>query len=193
MDRKKDALDLLRKIPPPLLLAVAVGGIILLLVLFSGPEQGRLPVKGVKALTFTAVDLSGQKVSLSDYRGKVVLLDFWATWCSPCLMELPHIKRVYDRYKNDGFTVIGISLNTDRTELETLVRMVGIEWPQIFDGKGWENEISRLYNVYSLPATFLVDQKGLIRYVNLRGEQELDRAVRELLGKEKVVQSPAAY
>jgi len=193
LDRKKDALDLLRKIPPPLLLAVAVGGIILLLVLFSGPEQGRLPVKGVKALTFTAVDLSGQKVSLSDYRGKVVLLDFWATWCSPCLMELPHIKRVYDRYKNDGFTVIGISLNTDRTELETLVRMVGIEWPQIFDGKGWENEISRLYNVYSLPATFLVDQKGLIRYVNLRGEQELDRAVRELLGKEKVVQSPAAY
>lgn len=159
-------------------IAVAVV-LILLVVLFKTCSVGELP-PGRPALEFTAEDLLGNKISLSDYRGKVVLLDFWATWCGPCLAELPNVKQVYHKYRDEGFIVIGISLDSDRQALETFLMEQGIEWPQIFDGKGWDNEISDLYRVYSIPSTFLVDRDGIIRYTDLRG-RSLERSVKELL------------
>jgi len=153
--------------------------LIVLIVLFRNCSVSELPA-GRPALGFTAEDLSGNTISLSDYRGKVVLLDFWATWCGPCLSELPNVKRVYKKYRDEDFVVIGISLDSNREQFETFILKQGIEWPQIFDGKGWDNEVSQLYNIFSIPSTFLVDRDGIIRYTNLTGPN-LERSVKALL------------
>ena len=135
---------------------------------------------GTPAPDFRAGDIAGNEISLSDYRGKVVLLDFWATWCAPCVEELPNVRRVYEKYGKNGFEVIGISLDVDQIDLEAFLLRERIDWPQIFDGKGWENEISRLYGVQSIPSTFLLDRNGFIRHVGLRGS-DLELSVAALL------------
>jgi peroxiredoxin len=174
-------------------LLAAVG---LILLATTGHESHEyksngMPAIGMQAADFAASDLSGKSISLSDYRGKVVLLDFWATWCGPCINELPNVKYVHDKYKDAGLAVIGISLDARRNDLEYFVRMADINWPQIFDGKGWENELSRLYNIYSIPTTILLDRNGVIRYMNLRGHDALENAVRNLLYP--ATDSPAAH
>jgi peroxiredoxin len=151
--------------------------LVLLLALTAGCGDSRI---GQPAQDFTARDLAGNEVSLSDYRGKVVLLDFWATWCAPCVEELPNVKRVHNEYKNDGFAVIGVSLDNNRSALEAFVQNQGIEWPQVFDGRGWENEVSTVYQVNAIPAMFLIDKEGVLRYTNLRGPK-LERSVKKLL------------
>jgi peroxiredoxin len=150
--------------------------IFFLIISCGRPEA---PSLGYTAPDFAASDLSGNEISLANYRGKVVLLDFWATWCVGCLIELPHVKRVYDTYKGNGFRVIGISQNQNQHDVEYFVRMVGIDWPQIFDGRG---AIAGVYRVGPIPATFLIDKNGVIRYTNVHGQVELERAVRDLLG-----------
>jgi thiol-disulfide isomerase/thioredoxin len=125
---------------------------------------------------------AGETFSLLDLEGEVVLLDFWATWCVPCLEELPHVKDVYQRYHDQGFEIVGISLDLDEGALRALLEDEGITWPQYFDGRGWENEVAKLYRVEAIPATFLLDRDGVIRYRDPRGE-ELERAVAELLAE----------
>lgn len=138
------------------------------------------PWIGRPAVDFAAEDLTGKRISLSDYRGKVVLLDFWATWCGPCLAELPNVKQVHDKYKDKGLVVIGISLDRDRSRLQSFVMQQGVHWPQIFEGGGGYN-IAQLYRVNAIPSTFLLDREGVIRYTNLRGPR-LERSVVRLLG-----------
>lgn len=137
----------------------------------------------------------GETLSLWDLRGKVVLLDFWATWCAPCLEELPYVKDVYQRYHDQGFEIVGISLDLDEEALRAFLEDEGITWPQYFDGRGWENEVAKLYRVQAIPATFLLDRDGVIRYRDPRGE-ELERAVAELISEapepEETLPLPAA-
>ncbi len=128
---------------------------------------------------FTGVDVEGRKIELSDYRGNVVLLIFWTTWCAGCQEELPYTSRIYRKYEQDGFRVIGINLNVNRAEFVAFQQMIGLDWPQIYDGGG---HIASLYHVEKLPATFLLDRKGIIRYTDLVGRAELEDAVRHLLG-----------
>jgi len=135
---------------------------------------------GQPTLDFTAEDLEGNRISLSDYRGKVVLLDFWATWCGPCLAELPHVREVYGKHKDSGFEVIGISLDIDPVALGDFVQKQGITWPQVFDRKGWDSEVAALYKVDAIPTTFLIDREGIIRYIDPMG-RDLERAVKALL------------
>lgn len=129
---------------------------------------------------FEKTDLDGNPLSISRFRGNVVLLDFWATWCGPCIGEMPNVIRVYDKYHRKGFEIIGISLDTDKDALQSFIKDYGIKWPQYFDGKGWENELARAYEVNSIPATYLLDGEGRLIAENLRGPA-LEKAVAKAL------------
>lgn len=131
------------------------------------------------ALTFTALD--GREVDLAAMTGKVVLVDFWATWCVPCLKSMPGVKNLYRTYHEKGFEVVGVSLDDDRERLEDYLEKEDIAWPQHFDGNGWENEWAMKYGIQSIPATFLIGPDGTIIAVNPPAP-ELEAALASLLG-----------
>lgn len=109
-------------------------------------------------------------VDLAKLRGKVVLVDFGATWCGPCRAEVPNVVAMYNRLHKDGFEVIGISLDQDKERLVNFTKQAGMTWPQYFDGKGWENEISSRFGIKAVPAMWLVDKKGLVRSTEVQGD-----------------------
>lgn len=126
-------------------------------------------------IKFTAVD--GTEVDLAKMRGKVILVDFWATWCGPCVAELPNVLKAYEKLHAKGFEIVGISLDQDKAKLEAFVKDKGMTWPQFFDGKGWQNEISTRYGINSIPAMWLIDKKGMLVSTSVRGklEQEVEK------------------
>ena len=132
--------------------------------------------------TFAEKDVNGQPLDLAAYKGKVVLIDFWATWCGPCVEELPNVIAAYAKYHAKGFEIIGISLDKDRATLLAFLKEKNITWQQYFDGKGWENKLSSSYGIESIPATFLLDGEGKIIAKDLRGEA-LDQKLATLLAK----------
>ncbi|MHC4085379.1 MAG: redoxin domain-containing protein [Planctomycetota bacterium] len=135
--------------------------------------------KPLGELKFTST--KGEEIDIFQYKGKVVLVDFWATWCSPCINELPNVLDTYSKYHDDGFEIIGISLDSSRERLEKFIEENDMPWPQYFDGKGWDNEISTGFGIRSIPSTFLLDGQGIVRHVNLRGSA-LEQAVADILG-----------
>ena len=106
-----------------------------------------------------------------------MLLDFWATWCGPCLDEIPNVKRTYQKYKNQKFQIISISLDNERAALEAYIEREGIMWPQYYDNS---RQVSNMYQVRAIPSTFLIDGDGIVRKTNLRGNA-LETAVAELV------------
>ncbi|MCS7239663.1 MAG: thioredoxin-like domain-containing protein [Candidatus Bipolaricaulota bacterium] len=126
--------------------------------------------------------LTGQELSLRDLRGRVVLLDFWATWCPPCMASLPEVKKVYEEFHTQGFEIVGISLDESREDLERILKDYGISWLVAFEGKRWDNALANLYRVSQIPTTYLLDKAGTIRFRNMEGE-ELRKAVVELIGE----------
>jgi peroxiredoxin len=144
--------------------------------------QRRLAV-GREPIDFEVTSIKGEKLSPDNYKGKVLLLDFWATWCGPCKIDMPHVKKVYSKYNKKGFEIVGISLDRSREALDNYIAKNSITWPQYFDGKYWNNNVATQYGVKSIPATYLIDKKGKIRYKSLRGPQ-LERAVEKLLAEE---------
>jgi peroxiredoxin len=130
---------------------------------------------------FTEADVAGKPLSLDAYRGKVVLVDFWATWCGPCVAELPNVLETYRTYHARGFEIIGISLDKDLNALTTFIKDHDLSWQQYFDGRGWENKLAAKYGIRSIPTTFLVDGKGRIVAKDLRGNA-LAAELAKLLG-----------
>jgi thiol-disulfide isomerase/thioredoxin len=132
------------------------------------------------ALKFKAVD--GTEIDLAKLRGKVVLLDFWAVWCGPCRMEMPNVVATYNQLHKDGFEIVGISLDQDKGKLTNYMSQAGMTWPQYFDGKMWNNEISRRFGINGIPAMWLLDKKGFVRSTEARGSS-LAEQVKKLLAE----------
>ncbi len=131
-------------------------------------------------LKFRAID--GADVDVSKLRGKVVLVDFWATWCGPCRMEMPNVVAAYNQLHKAGFEIVGISLDQSKDKLLGYAQQAGMTWPEYFDGKGWQNEIGRRYGINSIPTAWLVDKKGIVRNAQARGADLADQ-VKALLAE----------
>jgi thiol-disulfide isomerase/thioredoxin len=139
---------------------------------------------GATAPDFTENDVKGVPVKLSSFRGKYVLLDFWASWCGPCREENPNVVKAYNKYKDKNFTILSVSLDKadDRNNWLAAIRNDGLIWTQVSDLKFWDNAAAQLYYVTSIPANFLIDPAGKIIARDLRGE-DLENKLAEVLGK----------
>ena len=144
------------------------------------------------ASVMTVNALDGKPISVADYKGKVILIDFWAVWCGPCMGEMPNVIKLYEETHETGFEVIGISLDNEsgKFDLEALKstiagkgRVSEMPWRQIYDGGGWSSGLAKYYGVRSIPKTVLIDQSGTVVAQGLRGE-ELASKVKELLAKD---------
>ncbi|MDF1661867.1 MAG: TlpA disulfide reductase family protein [Planctomycetota bacterium] len=129
---------------------------------------------------FKVKDTDGKELTLSSYKGKIVLIDFWATWCGPCMKEMPNVIKTYKKFHSQGFEIIGISLDQDETKLKKVLKEKEMTWRQYFDGKGWGNALAKKYGIQSIPATYLIGPDGNIIGVNLR-KKSLERAVKKAL------------
>jgi peroxiredoxin len=142
------------------------------------------PQIGELAPDLTLEDVENKTLSLSSLRGKVVLIDFWASWCGPCRRENPNVVRVYEKYKDKGFTVFSVSLDNQKDKWVQAIQQDRLTWNNhVSDLKGWQSEAARTYGVKGIPATFLLGKDGKILATNLRGQDLEDKLV-ELLGNQ---------
>lgn len=134
---------------------------------------------GQKFLDFTQKDPNGKAVKFADFRGKYVFIDFWASWCGPCRRENPNLLKAYNQFRNNNFTVIGVSLDEEAEFWKRAIQEDNLPWTQVSDLKGWKNKISSYYGVSSIPRSILVDPEGRIIAKNLSAE-ELNNKLSEL-------------
>lgn len=138
---------------------------------------------GYMAPDFTLPDSSTKKkYSLSSFRGKYVLVDFWASWCGPCKGEIPYMKTAYERFHAKGFEILSVSLDEKRDAWLNALKQFNMPWYQVSDSKGFRSVVNDLYPIPSIPKTLLLDKEGKIIATDLRGDA-LDRKLEELLGK----------
>jgi thiol-disulfide isomerase/thioredoxin len=130
-------------------------------------------------IKFASVD--GRPVDLAKLRGKVVLIDFWATWCGPCVREVPNVRATYQKLHPKGFEIVGISFDREKDQLTKFVQEQQMTWPQYFDGKQWENEFGKQFGIEAIPAMWLIDKKGNLR--DLEGREDLADKVEKLLAE----------
>lgn len=128
---------------------------------------------GPIAIDFSLNDIKGNEVSLMDIvsGSEITIVDFWASWCQPCMREMPNLVRLYENYSDDGLAILGVSLDNDKKAWEHAVETMGMKWVQVSDLKGWDNHAARLYQVESIPHTIILDKNGHILAEDLRGHE----------------------
>ena len=131
---------------------------------------------------FTLPSLGGPNLRLQEQRGRVVMINFWASWCGPCRVEMPHLARLYEKYRGSGFTVLAVNIDESPQKAASLATQLGMRFPVLLDT---DKKVSRLYDLSTMPSTVLVDRDGRVRYVH-RGyrdgyEETYDKQIRELL------------
>lgn len=136
---------------------------------------------GTDALDFTQNDIEGKPVKLSSFKGKYVLLDFWASWCKPCRIENPNVVKVYNKFKAKNFTILGVSLDQSKDAWVKAIENDRLKWNHVSDLQQWNNAVAQMYHVQSIPGNFLIDPNGKIVARDLRGD-DLEKKLCELLG-----------
>jgi peroxiredoxin len=152
------------------------------LAVASAGAGATLPPVGKAAPDFAAKSDSGRNVRLSELRGQVVMINFWASWCSPCRQELPLLNKIYTQYRSAGFTLLAVNVDDNRRDADAMLKRLNLRFPTLFDGA---KSVAKLYGVDTMPATLVIDRDGRVRYVH-RGyydgyERKYEQQVRELL------------
>ncbi len=159
----------------PAALANALGG-----HLKQAVVDARFLSIGSLALEFSQADTEGKPVSLSQFRGKYLLIDFWASWCGPCRKENVNLVKTFNKYKDKNFTVLGVSLDEDKNKWLAAIKKDELNWTQVSDLKGWENEVAQRYRITAIPRNLLLDPAGKIIAKDLRGD-DLDDKLEQVL------------
>lgn len=144
-------------------------------------DVGELTAIGTPIKSFSQKDVDGKVVKISDFKGKYVLVDFWASWCRPCRMENPNVVANYKRFKDKDFTVLGVSLDESKASWLNAINADNLTWTHVSDLKGWQNEVSKMFNITSIPSNILIDPNGIIIARNVRGP-ELGKTLEGILG-----------
>ena len=135
----------------------------LLLTVFAVTSLASSGLEGREAPDFALKSSTGDNVRLSEYRGDVVMINFWATWCGPCRQEMPLLDELYQRYERVGFNLLGVNIDDDSRRAMQMIEELGVDFPVLFDER---KEVSRLYDVEAMPVTVLVDRGGNVRFVH---------------------------
>lgn len=152
-------------------------------LLFGTPaSQAAMPKVGSVAPDFALKSSNGKNLKLSEHRGEVVMINFWATWCGPCRQEMPLLNRLHEQYRKAGFTLLGVSVDDKPQAAQDMARQLGVGFPVLFDS---EKQVSRRYDVDAMPTTLIIDRDGKVRYIH-RGyrpgyEARYEEQIKELL------------
>jgi peroxiredoxin len=148
----------------------------------AGPAAHASIAPSSPAPDFTLRSVEGPNLRLKEQRGKVILVNFWATWCGPCREEMPHLNRLYEKYRASGFSLLGVNVDEDSRNAAGVASQLGVKFPVLLDS---DKQVSKLYDLNAMPSTVLIDRDGKVRYMH-RGyrtgtEQEYDQQIRALL------------